>query len=202
MEFPFDLNPLFADRISVLDHNLTPACNAWGRPDAQRQVAMVIDELGRASAKAQKLATPITSAAKMQSNHHRLYLLKIGESNGGRGVAVGFLKVGYKKLFLLDRQGAHVETEPLCVLDFYISESLQRHGYGQQVFNYMLQHERAEPQLMAYDRPSPKFLSFLKKHCSLERCVPQVNNFVVFDGFFREKSGAPPFPDRGSLGCS
>lgn len=38
-----------------------------------------------------------------------------------------------------DRNGAHNEAEPLCVLDFYIHESLQRHGYGRQLFQHMLQ---------------------------------------------------------------
>ncbi|KAI1902439.1 hypothetical protein AGOR_G00044770 [Albula goreensis] len=188
MEFPFDLNALLPERISVLDHNLTAGRKSLGRPDPQRQISTVIDELGKASAKAQQLAAPITSAPKLQSNRHHLYLLKEGESNGGRGVAVGFLKVGYKKLFLLDQQGAHVEIEPLCVLDFFVTENLQRHGYGLELFSYMLQHKRVEPVRMAYDRPSPKFLSFLEKHYGLKDSVPQVNNFVVFDGFFRDRS--------------
>lgn len=33
----------------------------------------------------------------------------------------------------------HVEAEPLCVLDFYIVEELQRHGYGLELFDFMLQ---------------------------------------------------------------
>lgn len=80
----------------------------------------------------------------------------------GRGAVVGFLKVGHKKLFLLvsllflltpppvpgpavtliavqDWHGVHVEAEPLCVLDFYIAENLQRHGYGLELFDFMLQ---------------------------------------------------------------
>ncbi|XP_064205299.1 alpha-tubulin N-acetyltransferase 1 isoform X5 [Anguilla rostrata] len=199
MEFPFDLNALFLERISVLDHNLTSGRKALGRPDPRHQISAVIDELGKASAKAQQLAAPITSAAKLQSNRHHLYLLKEGESNGGRGVAVGFLKVGYKKLFLLDQQGAHVEIEPLCILDFFVTENLQRHGYGLELFSYMLQHKRVDPVRMAYDRPSPKFLSFLEKHYDLKESVPQVNNFVVFDGFFRDRSGSLPSPlmDQG-----
>ncbi|KAM9435014.1 alpha-tubulin N-acetyltransferase 1 isoform 2-T2 [Clarias gariepinus] len=188
MDFPFDLNSLFPERISVLDHNLCAARKPHARPDAQNQTAAVIDELGKASAKAQKLPAPITSAAKLQANRHYLYLLKDGERNGGRGVAVGYLKVGYKKLFLLDQQGAHVETEPLCVLDFYVTESLQRHGYGLELFHFMLQHKKVEPEQMAYDRPSSKFLAFLEKHFELKHSVPQVNNFVVFDGFFRNRS--------------
>ncbi|KAJ8341982.1 hypothetical protein SKAU_G00319100 [Synaphobranchus kaupii] len=190
MEFPFDLNAIFPERISVLDHNLTTGRKALGRPDPQHLISTVIDELGKASAKAQQLAAPITSAAKLQSNWHHLYLLKEGESNSGRGVAVGFLKVGYKKLFLLDQQGAHVEIEPLCILDFFVTESLQRHGHGLELFSYMLQHKRVEPVRMAYDRPSPKFLSFLGKNYGLKGSVPQVNNFVVFDGFFRDRSAA------------
>ncbi|XP_051271325.1 alpha-tubulin N-acetyltransferase 1 isoform X10 [Dicentrarchus labrax] len=190
MEFPFDINTLFSERVSILDQTLVAGRKSAGRPDLQAHIATVIDELGRASAKAQQLTAPITSASKLQSQRHQLYLLKDAESNGGRGVVVGFLKVGYKKLFLLDLQGVHIETEPLCVLDFYIAENLQRHGYGQELFDFMLQHKNLEPVLMAYDRPSPKFLSFLAKHYCLTRSVPQVNNFVVFEGFFLNRSAA------------
>ncbi|XP_064876237.1 alpha-tubulin N-acetyltransferase-like isoform X6 [Oncorhynchus nerka] len=168
METTFDVNHLFPETITVLDQNLIASGKSLGRSDPQPQIAAVIDELGRASAKAQYLTAPITSASKLQTNKHHLYLLKDGESNGGRGLAVGFLKVGYKKLFLLDQQGAHVETEPLCVLDFFVKENLQRHGYGLELFSFML----------------------------------QVNNFVVFDGFFAKKSGSTPSPptDQGMYG--
>ncbi|CAB1350507.1 unnamed protein product [Coregonus sp. 'balchen'] len=100
----------------------------------------------------------------------------------------------------VDQRGAHVETEPLCVLDFFVTENLQRHGYGLELFSFMLQHKKVEPVLMAYDRPSPKFISFLEKHYCLKNSVPQVNNFVVFDGFFanrsavREEQKALPWP--------
>ncbi|XP_068566885.1 alpha-tubulin N-acetyltransferase 1 isoform X1 [Cebidichthys violaceus] len=190
MEFPFDINQLFSERVSILDQTLVAGRKSAGMPQLQAHIATVIDELGRASAKAQQLPASITSASKLQSQRHQLYLLKDGESNGGRGVAVGFLKVGYKKLFLLDRQGVHIEAEPLCVLDFYIAENLQRHGYGLELFDFMLQHKNLEPVLMAYDRPSPKFLSFLAKHYCLTPSVPQANNFVVFQGFFLNRSAA------------
>uniref|UniRef100_A0AAV2K2J1 Alpha-tubulin N-acetyltransferase 1 n=1 Tax=Knipowitschia caucasica TaxID=637954 RepID=A0AAV2K2J1_KNICA len=158
------------------------------RPDLQENIATVLDELGRASAKAQQLTAPITSASKLQSQKHQLYLMKDGAANGGRGAVVGFLKVGYKKLFLLDRQRAHIEAEPLCILDFYIADNRQRHGYGLQLFDHMLQDKNVQPALMAYDRPSPKLLSFLAKHYNLTQSIPQVNNFVVFEGFFFDKS--------------
>ncbi|XP_058609224.1 LOW QUALITY PROTEIN: alpha-tubulin N-acetyltransferase 1 [Onychostoma macrolepis] len=202
MDFPFDLNALFPERITVLDNNLSAGRKAHGRPDPLLHISTVIDELGKASSKAQQLPAPITSAAKLQANRHHLYLLKDGEQNGRRGVIVGFLKVGYKKLFLLDQRGAHLETEPLCVLDFYVTETLQRHGYGLELFDFMLKHKRVEPEQMAYDRPSPKFLSFLEKHYDLKNSVPQVNNFVVFSGFFPSRSGTPPSPstDQGMYG--
>eukprot|EP00066_Takifugu_rubripes_P018389 XP_011607655.1 PREDICTED: alpha-tubulin N-acetyltransferase 1 [Takifugu rubripes] len=188
MEFPFDINQLFPERISVLDHTLEAGGKFAGRPDLQACCATVIDELGKASARAQQLPAPVTSASKMKSQRHQLYLLKDGERNGGRGVVTGFLKIGYKKLFLLDLQSVHVEAEPLCVLDFYIVESLQRHGYGLEVFDFMLQDKNLDPVLMAYDRPSPKLLSFLANHYHLTENVPQVNNFVVFKSFFLNRS--------------
>ncbi|KAF4742693.1 Alpha-tubulin N-acetyltransferase 1, partial [Perkinsus olseni] len=36
----------------------------------------------------------------------------------------------------------------------------------------------------AYDRPSPKLLSFLRKHYGLHKYMPQGNNFVVFSEYF------------------
>ncbi|KAM6899283.1 alpha-tubulin N-acetyltransferase 1 isoform 2-T2 [Xenentodon cancila] len=204
MDFPFDINQLFSERISVLDQHLVGGRKSAGRPDLQNHIASVIDELGRASAKAQQLSAPITSASKLQTQRHQLYLLKDAEGCSGRGIIVGFLKVGYKKLFLLDRHGVHVEAEPLCVLDFYVSENLQRHGYGLELFDFMLKHKNVEPVTMAYDRPSPKFLSFLAKHYCLTENVPQVNNFVVFEGFFLNRAAAqlrkaPPRKPDGEI---
>uniref|UniRef100_A0A3B4YBT5 Alpha tubulin acetyltransferase 1 n=1 Tax=Seriola lalandi dorsalis TaxID=1841481 RepID=A0A3B4YBT5_SERLL len=173
MEFPFDINQLFTERVSILDQTLVAGRKSAGRPDLQAHIATVIDELGRASAKAQQLTAPITSASKLQSQRHQLYLLKDGERNGGRGVVVGFLKVGYKKLFLLDRQGVHVEAEPLCVLDFYIAENLQRHGYGLELFDFVLQV-----------KPSSLRGKLLETRLSV------VNNFVVFEGFFLNREAA------------
>uniref|UniRef100_A0A8C4RP97 Alpha-tubulin N-acetyltransferase 1 n=1 Tax=Erpetoichthys calabaricus TaxID=27687 RepID=A0A8C4RP97_ERPCA len=191
MDFPFDINVLFLSRITVLDQNLSNPRKCWGRPDPQHQISIVIDELGRASAKAQGLTAPVTSAVKLQSSRHLVYLLKDEKANGARGIVIGFLKVGYKKLFLLDQRGTHIEVEPLCVLDFYVHESVQRHGYGKEIFDFMLLQERVNPHQLAFDRPSQRFLSFLRKHYHLSASVPQVNNFVVFEGFFRDRLEVP-----------
>ncbi|XP_019334335.1 alpha-tubulin N-acetyltransferase 1 isoform X1 [Alligator mississippiensis] len=178
--------PLYSrsDRLPYLrsGRNFTP-CSNW--EDLQQQLMTVIDEMGKASAKAQNLPAPITSASRMQTNRHVLYILMDHDVKGsGKGAVIGFLKVGYKKLFVLDRHGAHNEVEPLCVLDFYIHESLQRHGYGKELFQHMLQSERVEPHQLAVDRPSEKLLCFLRKHYNLKETISQVNNFVIFEGFF------------------
>ncbi|XP_044278391.1 alpha-tubulin N-acetyltransferase 1 isoform X3 [Varanus komodoensis] len=140
----------------------------------------------------------------MQTNRHVLYILKDSEAKmTGKGIIIGFLKVGYKKLFVLDRHGAHNEVEPLCVLDFYIHESLQRHGYGKELFHYMLQRERVEPHQLAVDRPSEKLLCFLRKHYGLSDTIPQVNNFVIFQGFFSHQHAPvrklPPKRHEGEI---
>ncbi|XP_070593859.1 alpha-tubulin N-acetyltransferase 1 isoform X2 [Erythrolamprus reginae] len=210
MEFPFDVDLLFGERIATVDQHLQPSGRkgaglaATHRADMQQQLMKIIDEMGKASAKAQNLPTPITSASRMQTNHHVLYILKDSEAKmAGKGIIIGFLKVGYKKLFVLDRHGAHNEMEPLCVLDFYIHESLQRHGYGKELFQYMLQRERVEPHQLAIDRPSEKLLCFLRKHYSLSDTIPQVNNFVIFQGFFHQQHASarkvPPKRSEGDI---
>ena len=42
----------------------------------------------------------------------------------------GFIKVGAKSLFVMDNQGQQLEVKPLCVLDFYVVEEMQRKGRG------------------------------------------------------------------------
>jgi GNAT superfamily N-acetyltransferase len=58
--------------------------------------------------------------------------------NLNKYVVVGMIKVGPKKLFLNDEAGRQLELTPLCVLDFFIHEKMQRQGYGKQLFDFML----------------------------------------------------------------
>ena len=84
------------------------------------------------------------------------------------------LKVGRKKLFLLDGAGKPHELSPMCVLDFYVTETRQRTGCGKRLFEAMLRREQVEPRSLAVDRPSEKLISFLRKHYSLASIIPQV----------------------------
>ncbi|XP_071821019.1 uncharacterized protein [Apostichopus japonicus] len=196
MEFDFNINQLIRNVISVFDRTLQPHHNV-GDNTSKQNLEVVIDAMGKASAKAQGLGGAITTAYKMRYSDHRLYVMKESHSNSGRGSVVGILKVGRKVLFVLDHHSNQVEMKPMCILDFYVHESCQRRGYGKQLFQHMLNAESIEPQHFAIDRPSKKFTSFLMKHYRLRATIPQVNNFVIFEGFFKNQPDSS-FPRRRS----
>ncbi len=101
-----------------------------------------------------------------------------------------FSQVGRKNLFLLDRRGEQNETYAQCILDFYVHERRQRSGCGRKLFEHMLKDQGGlHPRYMAIDRPSPKLLAFLRKYYGLDSVIPQVNNYVIYDGFFSSGSG-------------
>ena len=67
------------------------------------------------------------------------------------------------------------------------------------LFFILFQDQSINPKHIAIDKPSFKFSSFLNKYYNLKAVVPQVNNFVVFEGFFGARSdiqgkrnGKPP----------
>ncbi|XP_033103806.1 alpha-tubulin N-acetyltransferase 1-like isoform X2 [Anneissia japonica] len=186
MEFPFNINYLFGERISMIDNRLMPY-KTHGHGNLQSNLITVIDEMGKASAKAQGLHGPITLGVKMRFTDHHLYIMKDPAANKGFGAVLGILKIGRKKLFVLDRYSKQHEMKPMCVLDFYVHESVQRRGCGKQLFQHMLNVEKVKPQHLAIDRPSHKFTQFLIKHYSLRAHISQVNNFVIFEGFFNSQ---------------
>ncbi|KAI9143026.1 touch receptor neuron protein Mec-17-domain-containing protein [Paraphysoderma sedebokerense] len=152
-----------------------------------------IDNLGILSAKAQNLKQPITSVTRLAGTEHTLYLIHKDAISDHQfiedeGNIVGLLKVGFKKLFLVDQTGRHLEISPLCVLDFYVMEEYQRIGYGKKLFEYMLEDQSTTPIRLAYDRPSQKLLKFLGRHYHLSNYLPQPNNYVVFGEYwFKQK---------------
>ena len=112
---------------------------------------------------------------------------------------MGLLKMGKKNLFLLDRKGDQNEVYPMCVLDFYVHESRQRSGCGKRLFEYMLQDLKVQPRLLAIDRPSPKLVAFMRKHYDLASAIPQVNNYVIYEGFFNRPYECSPGPKRARI---
>ena len=76
---------------------------------------------------------------------------------------------------------------PLCVLDFYVYENCQRSGNGKIIYSEMINRENIEPRKLGYDRPSIKFINFLKKYYNLYDYVPQNNNYIVFKDYFYDE---------------
>ena len=169
-----------------------------------KNINFLLDKIGELSAhvriniiieaslifQAQGLPTAITSGYKFFGTDQHIYL--ICEKNK----FIGFIKVGYKHLFIYDEIGVPIEITPLCVLDFYTYESCQRKGYGKIMFTEMLSKEKIEARKMGFDRPSPKFINFLNKYYDLKDYVPQNNNFVVFKDYFID---TPPKKNKYDL---
>lgn len=114
----------------------------------------------------------------MTNRKHTLYAYRHGEK------VLGFVKCGPKHLYYWHANGDFVELDATCVLDFYVSDAVQRRGIGKLLFDSLLRHQQLQPAHLAYDRPSPKLLPFLAKHYGLRSHVQQPNNFVIFDDYF------------------
>uniref|UniRef100_T1IJR1 Alpha-tubulin N-acetyltransferase n=1 Tax=Strigamia maritima TaxID=126957 RepID=T1IJR1_STRMM len=187
MEFLFNVDLLLPDKISKFNNKLQIKGKRPVITDKSKrsQLLMIIDEMGAASAKAQGLHIAVTTGDKFVQSEHVIYLMK--DECGDKSAVVGILKMGVKKLFLINQEGTQNETLPLCVLDFYVHESKQRIGYGKQLYDFMLKEENILPHFLAIDRPSSKFLAFLRKHYNLFKTIPQVNHFTIFDDFFENR---------------
>ncbi|RZF44252.1 hypothetical protein LSTR_LSTR003892 [Laodelphax striatellus] len=186
MEFRFKLSEFLDCEISKINKNLLPNTFSGDRRAAAKcigYVSEIMDSMGIASAHAQALQKPITSAEKLRNSNYDVYLLVDFEANNGNGTVLGMLKVGRKNLYVFDVTGMSHEKKALCILDFYIYESSQRQGYGKWLFDHMLHGENILPQEMALDKPSEKLLAFLFKHYGLQTIIPH-NNFIIFEGFF------------------
>ncbi|GIL83039.1 hypothetical protein Vretifemale_11855, partial [Volvox reticuliferus] len=152
------------------------------KPEDQQNLAKVLDVFGKKSAVAQGLQTPVTDIHRLRTTDQRLYLYMYRQSN--KTVVLGGLKIGTKRLYVRTVTADLREIEPICVLDFYVHESCQRRGVGKALFEHFLNTEGCDPASLAYDRPSPKLLAFLRKHYCLQEYVPQSNNYVVFNRYF------------------
>jgi len=180
MEFPFNINELFRNTITKLEgQSLNKGCSP--------NLKTVLDLTGEASQLAQNLHRPVTSANSFINSDQTLYMLIDPKRNNGNGAVLGIIKTGPKKLFLLNRKGVQHEMNLLCILDFYIHESCQRMGLGKMLFDHFLKVEDFDIRRLVIDRPSNKFLAFLQKHYKLHEIIPQVNNFVIFEGFFGQE---------------
>jgi len=191
VELKMRVDSLFNQELNIVKQDLVPQ-GYQGQENLRlirQQVSSVLDMLGEASARAQGLRTPITSGSKMGSAEDQTAYILVEQQHDSTRV-IGLLKVGRKRLFLLDESGQPHELQPHCVLDFYVVEDRQRDGCGKKLFEFMLQTEKVEASNLAIDRPSEKLVSFMKKHYGLVNTIPQVNNYVIFSTFFKNHQAA------------
>jgi len=190
MEFNFRLADIFPTEISIVGSDLIPKGSPGvvkiGQPIVKQRIGEIMDVVGKASAVAQTLHTVITSSEKLRSGGDEQLVYFLCDFNTNE--VVGLLKIGRRKLFVYDQQGVQHELTPLCILDFYVHESRQRVGCGKVLFDAMLANENVDVKHLAIDRPSDKFIYFLRKHYQLTKMIPQINNFAIFDGFFSQRS--------------
>ena len=96
---------------------------------------------------------------------------------------IGFIKFGNKNLYLYKKKGQIIQKDMISVLDFYVEEQYQRCGIGKTLFDEFLKFAHCHPIECAYDRPSPKLISFLKKNYKLEDINIQPNKFAVIERY-------------------
>lgn len=60
------------------------------------------------------------------------------QSSRSTSIVIGMLKVGKKHLYLMNGAQDKFEEEPMCILDFYVHDSVQRKGNGHHLFDHML----------------------------------------------------------------
>ncbi|KOB66584.1 Alpha-tubulin N-acetyltransferase, partial [Operophtera brumata] len=201
MDWILDVNVMLKNDITKITNSLLPPGfegDVRSIRLMQDSLSKVIDRLGEQSAAEQGLSKVITTADKLRTaDSHTLYLIKDASARDGKGEVLGMLKVGRKHLFLFDEQQSVREVEPLCVLDFFVLRSCQRHGLGRALFDHML--ERCELALfnivacravqdmqtsahrLAVDGPSDKMEAFLAKNYGVTRLLRQNNNFAMLD---------------------
>ncbi|THD25643.1 Alpha-tubulin N-acetyltransferase [Fasciola hepatica] len=183
MEFDFDIRKVLQNELTRLRPDM-PMFRSGPASSCSTELADVIDKMGESSAKAQRLPQIVTNFRRFRNSNHSLFILADLSENR----ILGILKSGRKRLFIHDKDGVCVETEPVCVLDFYVHESKQRQGCGRKLFDRMLHDECVSPRAVAIDSPSAKMLQFLQKHYGLTNPVFASNSYVIFPGFFEQQN--------------
>ena len=179
MQFNFDCEEaLDCDRngFAILDGS----CQNRIIPGYRFYVKEIIDTMGQLSANAQQLESAVTSTSRFFPSYDTLII------KADKNRVLGFIKVGTKNLFLRDLFFNYHESNTLCVLDFYVHESVQRKGVGKMIFDYMLNYENKHPASLAYDRPTLRLLSFMKKNYGLKDYMTQNNSFMIYEQFFNQ----------------
>jgi hypothetical protein len=204
MEVPMDVSLLFKESpIEKIDQQRLTRIT----PQRWPALCKAIDRIGELSAKSQNLRRPLTTYDKILDSDEgqHLYIYWEKPENSPFSIFLGFLKISTKKLYLRDSDGKQFISNPVCILDFYVHETVQNSEIGHKLFEKMLEIEGIENVgKIAMDKPNEALLNFMKKYYQLENPVWQTTNFAVFPTFFEElkaekssEDGNGMLPPRG-----
>ncbi|KAE9532089.1 hypothetical protein AGLY_010291 [Aphis glycines] len=178
-----EFNSFTNSEVLKIDNTLT-AVGYENNVDLRNKMGWMVDEMGKVSAMAQELKSPITSAEMLINSDHVLYMM-IEHNSSPHFVIVGILKMGWKKLCLYNKAvGSCKETMVYCLMDFYIHESRQHKGYGKYLIDYMLRDMHLCAKNLAIEKPTKNLLQFMWKHFQLSKLVNQGNYFIIYEEFF------------------
>jgi alpha-tubulin N-acetyltransferase 1 len=83
---------------------------------SDEKLTEIVDRMGEASAKAQKLPQVITTTSRLFTSDNKVFM------RTHQNKVIGFIKTGRRNLFC-HTAGGMKEIKPICVLDFYVHES-------------------------------------------------------------------------------
>lgn len=138
-------------------------------------VQMVINAIGSLSSVQRHFKSPITNADLFFAKENDTIIIK---AQGNK--VCGFIRVGYRDIYINTLNDVLEKVNLLCVFDFYVHFSCQRCGYGKELFDKVLQIYKTDPGLMAYDKPSKAMNFFLYKHYSLNNPIVQNNHMCIY----------------------
>ena len=136
---------------------------------------MVINSIGSLSSVQRRLKSPITNADLFFGKQNETLIIK------AKGNTVfGFIRVGYKDIYINTLNDVLENINLLCVFDFFVHFTCQRMGYGRELFDKVLELFKVEPSMMAYDKPSQAMNNFMYKHYSLKNPIEQSNHMFIY----------------------
>ncbi|KAF0752562.1 alpha-tubulin N-acetyltransferase 1-like, partial [Aphis craccivora] len=154
-----EFNSFINGEVLKIDNTLT-AMGYENNVDLRNKMGWMVDEMGKVSAMAQELKSPITSAEMLINSDHVLYMM-IEHNSSPHFVIVGILKMGWKKLCLYNKAvGSCKETMVYCLMDFYIHESRQHKGYGKYLIDYMLRNPAGQSSWIVNDSPAEQYIYY------------------------------------------
>ena len=135
-----------------------------------------INAIGKAAGCQRRCKYPLTQAQTFFNKENEIIIIKT------KGHCVyGYIRAGYRNVYVHTLQDTLAKMNLLCVFDFYVHCNVQRRGIGKEIFNTLLYiHHNIKPCYIAYDCPTKAMIDFLHKYYALSCPIYQHNNMVIY----------------------